>query len=131
MKTKCVLFIAAIACCSVRGEAPPPPSHITPAVFESREAAEGYVKKLIAGGAVEVLRVGKKQILVLYVYGSGVPDTAIAAYRFAEGKWCRASEVGAALGGIHRALVRDGAIVLISDRSSEVVVLLKADEKEG
>ncbi len=79
-----------------------------------------------------MLRVGKKEILVLYVYGSGIPDIAIAAYRFAEGKWCRASEVGPAPGGIHRALVRDWReSSLFPIRSSEIVVLLKADEKAG
>lgn len=104
-------------------------SPITPPIFESRDAAEQYVKKCWAGGAVEILRAGKNDVLVLYLYGSGIPDIAIAAYRFVDGKWARASEVKPSPAGLHRACVRNGAIVITSDHSSEEVVLLATDTK--
>jgi hypothetical protein len=131
MKVKCLLFMAIVARGWVRGETPSPAPHITPDVFASREAAEGYAKKLFAGGAVEVLRVRKKDVLVFYVYGSGVPDVTIAAYRFTKGKWRRAAEIESANGGVHHAVVRDGAIIVVTDRSSAERVLLRANETEG
>ena len=128
LKTSLLFMLAVLLGGCARAESAQP-SALTPATFASQTAAEQYAKKLVAGGAVERLRVGTQDILVLYVYGSGVPDRAIAAYRFTDGQWDRAAELEPNSAGIHRARVRDGAIVVVSDRSTAKVVLLPAAEK--
>ena len=132
MKTKHVLAAVALAVAAlVRAEAPKEPAHIVPAEFESRATAVKYVSKLSAGGAVDMLKVGNKDVLVVYIYGSGVPDIAIAAYRLSQNRWILAAEIDGALGGIHKAVVSDGAIILVGSKTEERLVLLEAEKQSA
>jgi hypothetical protein len=132
MKTQYILAIVALIFGGwLRAEVPKDKAHTVPAAFESRDAAAKYVSGLFAGGDVDTLKVGKKEVLVVYVYGSGVPDIAIAAYRFSDGKWVLASEWSPPTVEIHKAVVSEGDVVVVGAKTGKKWILLKADENGG
>ena len=129
MKARYLLVVCVLATgCWMRAEPQNSPAPAVPATFESREAAAKYVRGLFAGGAVDTLSTGKKEVLIVYVYGSGVPDIEIAAYRFSEGKWFLAKEWRPPTIEIHNVAESDGAIVVIGKKTGQKWVLLKKDE---
>src|SRR6185369_12394625 len=65
---------------------------LEPASFETQAAATDYVKKLFAGGQLDVVKVGSEEVMVLQIRGSGVPVLAVGIYRLAGGRWKLASD---------------------------------------
>ena len=126
---KTVLIAFVLSLCAIAHAAAP--EEVVPAVFSSRRVAESYVTKLPAGGSVDVLRYGGEEVIVVYVYGSGVPDIAIAAYRMKDGVWQRAALVRPSVRGLHRAIEKDGAIVIVAGDSDETETLLPAEPKRA
>ena len=60
---------------------------LIPKSFPSIQAAKAYAETSFAGGKTETFSVNGKEIMVLVIYGSGVPDLAIAAYLKKKGNW--------------------------------------------
>ena len=63
-----------------------------PTSFDSTAAASLYAASQFASGKTETVRVGNEDILILHVYGSGVPELALATYRRGGDRWKLASE---------------------------------------
>jgi hypothetical protein len=98
-----------------------------PQSFKSREAAAKYARGLFASGDVDVLRVADTNILILYVYGSGVPDIGIAAYRFSEGRWRLAKQFAPPTIEFHKAIVSGKQVVVVGRETKQRWTLLKLD----
>lgn len=98
-----------------------------PKTFESIAAAEKYAKRLFAGGSSDLLKVANGEVLVLRVYGSGVPDIAIAAYRTAKDGWALAAEWLPETIEAHIVFVSDGDIVIRGEKTKKRWVLLKSN----
>jgi hypothetical protein len=98
-----------------------------PPSFGSREAAEEAAHKLFAGGVVEVLHVGKKDVLIYIVHGSGVPDIGIAAYSFKNGVWQFVSSFRPSPDEFHRVVASGKEIVVVGERSKKQWPFLKVD----
>lgn len=132
MKTSYLLAFAALATgCCLHGGAPKDVTHIVPASFESREAAAKYASGQFAGGAVDVLKVGKEEVLVVSIYGSGVPDIAIAAYLYSGTRWDLAAELRPPVAEIHKTIVESGAVVVVGGTTGKKIVLLKPERPEA
>jgi hypothetical protein len=58
-----------------------------PKSFPSTQEAKTYAETSFAGGRTETFSINGKEIMVLVIYGSGVPDLAIAAYLKKRGTW--------------------------------------------
>lgn len=82
---------------------------VTPQTFATRSAAQSWARGSFAGADVRQVAVGREQVLVVTVHGSGVATFSIAVYRREAGHWVRAVETAGALFG--RAEVQHGAVV--------------------
>lgn len=58
-----------------------------PKAFDSLNDAYDYANKSFAGGTIQLFNLKGAQYLVLSIYGSGVPDIAIVAYKKNRDKW--------------------------------------------
>jgi hypothetical protein len=104
-----------------------PTDSLYPHWFGSRERAESYAGSLFAGGDVDVLRVADKDILVLYVHGSGVPDIGIAAYRRSDGMWELAATFRPKSSEPHRAIVSGKEVLVVGEKTKQKWRLLRVD----
>lgn len=98
-----------------------------PETFASRQAAETAAHALFAGGDVDVLRVGNKEVLIFTVHGSGLPDIGIAAYLQKDGVWRFASAFRPSPNEFHKAKVRDSGIVIVGKHTKKEWSFLKVD----
>ncbi|HLW34711.1 MAG TPA: hypothetical protein VKS98_03540 [Chthoniobacterales bacterium] len=98
-----------------------------PPAFASREAAEESTQHLFAGGDVDVLHVGNKNVLIYIVHGSGVPDIGIAAYFSKNGAWEFAKSIWPSPGEFHKVIVSGNEIVVVGERSKKQWPFLKVD----
>ena len=113
------------------GSQPETPAYSYPATFDSTEAVRSYVNGLWGGGKVELVRVEKKEILVLYAncYGR-VTGVWLAAYSFSDGKWHHIAEM-LEPDPLGHAEVRDGALVVVSASAAKGTILVPVDKDNG
>jgi hypothetical protein len=74
-----------------------------------------------------VLHVGKKDVLIYIVHGSGVPDIGIAAYYFKNGAWKFASSFWPSPDEFHTVIASGKEIVVVGKRSKKQWPFLKVD----
>jgi hypothetical protein len=98
-----------------------------PASFESKQAAVEFVHGLFASGDVEELRVDGQTVLVVFIYGSGLPEIAIAGYTFVKGHWQLKSKILPPSVEFHKAVVVGKEIVLVGEDSKETWPFLKLE----
>jgi hypothetical protein len=98
-----------------------------PASFESKQAAVEFVHGLFASGEVAELRVADQSVLVVFIFGSGLPEIAIAGYTLAEGHWQLKSEVRPPSVEFHKAVVVGKEIVLVGEESKKTWPFLKLE----
>lgn len=122
MLTLCALLAAA-----AWAQAAEPKDPFYPKSFASREAAEESAHHLFAGGDVDVLRVGNKDVLIYIVHGSGVPDIGIAAYFSKNGAWDFASSFWPSPGEFHKVIVSGKEIVVVGEKTKKQWPFLKVD----
>ena len=125
MKSPSIVFLTVVAAISVAAEKLP--DSLYPQWFGSRERAETYAHGLFAGGDVEILRVADKDVLVLYVHGSGVPIIGIAVYRFSDGLWKLAARFRPVTTEDHKAIVAGKEVVVVGEKTKQRWPLLKLD----
>ena len=101
-----------------------------PASFESKQAAVEFVHGLFASGDVAELRVADQGVLVVFIFGSGLPEIAIAGYTFAEGHWQLKSEVNPPSVEFHKAVVVGKEIVLVGEELRRPGLFLKLLNQE-
>jgi hypothetical protein len=119
------LFLALISAASFGGETSQ--DFPFPTAFDSRDAAAAYAHGRVAGGDVDMLKVGDTDVLIVYIHGSGVRDIAIAAYRLSEGHWQLATQFHPPPGEVHKAIVSGKEVVVIGERTKRQWTLLKLD----
>ena len=104
-----------------------PKNSFYPPTFASRAAAEESAHKLFAGGDVDVLHVGNKDVLVYIVHGSGVPDVGIAAYYSKNGAWEFAKSFWPSPDEFHKVIASGKEIVVVGEHSKKQWPFLKVD----
>ena len=104
-----------------------PTASLYPHWFGSRELAENYAGSLFAGGDVEVLQVSDKQILVLYVHGSGVPEIGIAAYRSSDKMWELAAVFRPKTSEPYKAIASGREVIVVGEKTKQRWPLLRVD----
>ena len=102
-----------------------------PATFESVVAAEKFTKGLIAGGRAEVLQVEQKDVLVVTVYGSGVPTISIGAYQRTKDGWTLAKEWRPETVEAHKVFVSGSTVMIQGEKTKKQWVLFRFDGKRG
>jgi len=106
--------------------------HIVPLEFKSQDEAEIYVSRLFAKGRISKLTVRKSQVLVMQVYGSGVPDIVFAAYALSEGRWVLVSKLLARkIGKItepHEVTIVGDEILVVGSQSGHKSVLFREND---
>ena len=98
-----------------------------PPSFASREAAEESVHHLFAGGDVDVLHAGTKDVLIYIVHGSGVPDIGIAAYFSKNDAWEFASSFWPSPGEFHKVILSGNEVVVEGEKTKKQWPFLKVD----
>ena len=105
--------------------------YVTPVVFESEEQAKKYVDELFAGGSLMKYQVGDATLLVIYVFGSGVPVTSIAVYEATEGNWKRVRELYPRTMGsiteIYEIYAADNKLIVFGKETGYESVIYSAD----
>lgn len=128
-----IFLLACFALCLRPSLAEQTDKHIVPFEFKSQAEAEKYVSGLFAGGSISKLTIGRREVLVIHVSGSGVPDIAFAAYVFSEGRWVLASEMlPNKMGQIiesHEITIVGNEIVVVGGKSGQKWVLFRANDK--
>jgi hypothetical protein len=97
-----------------------------PSAFTSREAANEYVRHLFAGGRLEEIHVGQKEVLVVHEYGSGLPMIGVAAYLRSGDQWKLVSDFVAG-GELYTTNVSGKKVFLIGQRTKESKLLLDVE----
>jgi len=99
------------------------PAHpLSPRELASPEAAEAFVKRAFAGGAVSMGEVEGQQVMFVLVHGSGVPSLYLAAYTQSGSGWVRAAEVPAVPPLVQSASVRGATVVVLSGKDPQCVM---------
>ena len=106
-------------------------AHRGPASFVSREEAEQFAKQCFAGGVVEMLKAGKKKVMILYIHGSGVPLLAITAYIFSNKKWQLAGEFQPPSSVFYKAVVEDCKIVIVEEKTNKKWLFIDSGKMSG
>ena len=122
-----LLAIIALLVAAFAARADEQKSSFYPPSFASREAAEESAHKLFAGGDVDVLHVGNKDVLIYVVHGSGVPDIGIAAYFSKNGRWEFAKSIWPSPGEFHKVTVSGNEIIVVGEQSKNQWPFLKVD----
>lgn len=122
-----LLSVTALLAAAVWTQAEEPKNSFYPPSFASREAAEESVHRLFAGGDVEVLHVGNKDVLIYIIHGSGVPDIGIAAYFSKNGAWEFAKAIWPSVGEFHKVIASGNEIIVVGEQSKKQWPFLKVD----
>ncbi|WP_221031103.1 hypothetical protein [Actomonas aquatica] len=88
-----------------------------PCFFRTTAEAEDYAKSLFAGGEVQVFDLGDEKVLVLRVFGSGVPDIGFWVFAAEEGAWRLASRSMPPIPEMHRLEVDSGALFIVGEET--------------
>jgi hypothetical protein len=101
---------------------------LIPKSFPSIQAAKAYAETSFAGGKTETFSVNGKEIMVLVIYGSGVPDLAIAANLKKKGNWQFVAE-GNRLGPTvtHTIKQEDNKLMIYGDPTNKPSLLLRVE----
>ena len=108
--------------------------YVAPVIFESQVQAQKYVDELFTGGSLIKYQVGDATLLVIYVFGSGVPVTSIAVYEATEGIWKRVRELYPdAMGSIaesYQIYVADNKLIVVGKETGYESVIYSAIESD-
>jgi hypothetical protein len=125
MTARLVILLAAIVSAKTVSAASPLRS-----LFNSKQEAVQFAEKSFAGGSHEEIEVGKRKILVLYTYTSGVLSTDAAIY-VEEGKsWFLKAYLAHIMNDEIRAKAEGGSIVLRAKKSQRVLLSVPIESQE-
>lgn len=94
-----------------------------PLEFDSIDSANSYAEGLMPDGAIEHIKVGRIEVLVLNVRGSGFPDISFTVYRKEKESWQSIGYFRAPSNAIHQVVEVNGSLLLESGEGKRWLLL--------
>ena len=121
-----LLFVTA---CGLFAQVPRPQEY-PPSFFTTKDAAVSSAEKAFAGGGHQEMLVGKKKVLVLYHYASGIISTDAAIYVESSGSWRLIAYYAPILNDSIVASVDGDVVVLRAPRKKQLLLTVSVAPPE-